>query len=94
LDGALGLKCGNCGVDILGYNITTVQQTGSHVLSVAGVALHHLVVGLEAGHGDLLDGVGLVGCLGGGNDWGVGNEREVNTWVGYQIGLELVQINV
>jgi hypothetical protein len=60
LDGALGLKSGNCIVDFLGNHITTVQQASSHVFSVAGVALHHLVVGLEAGHGDFLDRVGLV----------------------------------
>jgi hypothetical protein len=60
LNSTLGLKSSNCVVDLLGNDITTVQQAGSHVLSVAGVALDHLVVGLKAGHGDLLDGVGLV----------------------------------
>jgi hypothetical protein len=60
LDSALGLESSNCVVDFLGNDITTVQQASSHVLSVAGVALHHLVVGLEAGHGNLLDRVGLV----------------------------------
>lgn len=64
LNGTLGLKSSNCVVDFLGNDITTVQQAGSHVFSVAGVALNHLVVGLEAGHGDLLDRVGLVGSLG------------------------------
>jgi hypothetical protein len=41
-----------------------------------------------------LDGVGLVGSLRGGDDWGVGNEREVDTWVGDEVGLELVQVDV
>jgi hypothetical protein len=53
-----------------------------------------LVVGLEAGHGDLLDGVGLVGSLGRGDNRGVCNEGEVDTWVWDQVGLELVEINV
>jgi hypothetical protein len=35
-----------------------------------------------------------VGGLGGGNNWGVGDEREVNTGVRDQIGLELVEIDV
>jgi len=35
-----------------------------------------------------------VGCLGGGNNWGVGDQREMDTWVWHQVGLELVQINV
>ena len=30
----------------------------------------------------------------GGDDWGVGGEREVDTWVGYQVGLELCQVNI
>jgi hypothetical protein len=94
LDGTLGLEGSDGGVGLLGDDITTVQQAGGHVLAVAGVTLDHLVVGLEAGHGDLLDGVGLVGSLVGGDDGSVGNEREVDTGVGDQVGLELVEINV
>jgi hypothetical protein len=94
LDGALGLESGNRSVDILGNDISTIQQASSHVLSVTGVALHHLVVRLEAGHGDLLDGVGFVGCLGSRNDWCISNEREMDTWVWNQVGLELIEINV
>lgn len=50
LDGALGFQGGNGAVDIIGDNISTVQQAGGHVFAVAGIALHHLVVGLEARH--------------------------------------------
>jgi hypothetical protein len=35
-----------------------------------------------------------VGGLGGGDDGRVGHEREVDTGVGDQVGLELVQIDV
>ena len=94
LDGALGLEVGNRGVGVLGDDVSAVEQAGGHVLSVARIALDHLVVGLEAGHGDLLDAVGLVGGLGGGNNRGVGDEREVDTGVGDQVGLELVQVDV
>ncbi len=94
LDGALGLDLGNGSVGVLGDNVTTVQQAGGHVLSVARIALDHLVVGLEAGVGDLHDRVGLVGGLGSGDDRSIGDEREVNTWVGDQVGLELVQVDV
>lgn len=79
---------------LLGDDITTVQQAGGHVLAVSGITLDHLVVGLEAGHGHLLDGVGLVGSLGGGDDGSVGDEREVDSGVGDQVGLELVQVDV
>lgn len=94
LDGALGLEVGNGGVGVLGDNVSAVQQTGGHVLAVARVALDHLVVGLEAGVGDLHDRVGLVGGLGGGDDGSVSNEREVDTGVGDQVGLELVEVDV
>ena len=94
LDGPLGLESGNSCVDILGNNITTVQQTSSHVLSVTGIALHHLVVGLEARHGDLLDRVGLMGSLGGRHNRGISNEREMDTWIRNQVSLELIEINV
>jgi hypothetical protein len=94
LDSALGLKSSDSTVDIIGNNITTVQQASGHVFSVSGIALHHLVVGLEAGHGDLLNRVGFMGCLGGRDDWSVGNKREVDTGVWNQVGLELVEIDV
>jgi hypothetical protein len=35
-----------------------------------------------------------VGGLGGGDDGSIGDEREVNTGVGDQVGLELVQVDV
>jgi hypothetical protein len=35
-----------------------------------------------------------VGGLGSGDDRSIGDEREVNTWVGDQVGLELVQVDV
>ena len=94
LDGTLGLKSGNSGVGVVGDNVTTVQQACGHVLAMTGVALDHLVVGLEARHGNLLNGVGLVGSLGSRDNGGVGDEREVNTGVGDQVGLELVEIDV
>ena len=94
LDGALGLKSSNSGVSVLGDNVTSVQQASCHVLSVPGVALDHLVVGLEARHGHLLDGVGLVGSLGSRDDWCVSNQREVDAGVRDKVGLEFVQIDV
>ena len=49
LDGALGLDVGDGGVDILGDDVTAVEEAAGHVLAVAGVALDHLVGRLEAG---------------------------------------------
>lgn len=94
LDGALGLEGGNGSVGVVGDDVTAVQQAGGHVLAIAGVALDHLVVGLEARHGHLLDAVGLVGSLGGRDDGGISNQREVDAGVGDQVGLELVEIDV
>jgi hypothetical protein len=51
-------------------------------------------VRLEARHGDLLDRVGFVGCLGSRDNWGVSDEREMDARVWNQVGLELVEINV
>ncbi|KND94019.1 hypothetical protein TOPH_00909, partial [Tolypocladium ophioglossoides CBS 100239] len=94
LNSALRLEGSNGGVGIVGHDVTAVEQAGGHVLAVAGIALDHLVVGLEAGHGHLLDGVGLVGSLGGGDDGCIRDQREVDSGVRHQVGLELVQINV
>jgi len=94
LDGTLGLERGNGVVHILGDNVSAVEQAGGHVLAIAGIAFDHLVVGLEAGHGDFLYRVGLVGRLGSRDDWGVGDEREMDTRIWDEVGLELVQIDV
>ena len=48
LNGALGLEGSDGSVGVVGNNVTAVEQAGGHVLAVAGVALDHLVVGLEA----------------------------------------------
>jgi len=53
LDGPFGLDGGDGSVDVLGDDISTVEQTTGHVLSVTGVALDQLVGGLEASVGDL-----------------------------------------
>lgn len=75
-------------------DVTTVQQTGSHVLAVTGITLDHLVVRLEARHCHLLDGVGFVGSLSSGDDWGVGDQREMDSGIRNQVGLEFVQVDV
>merc|ERR1719272_2115699 len=71
-----------------------VEHTARHVLAVAGVALDHLVGRLEAHVGDLGDGELLVVGLLGGDDRGVGREREVDARVRHEVGLELGQVNV
>lgn len=73
---------------------STVEQAAGHVLSVARVALDHLVCGLEARVGNLGNGELLVVGLLGRDDGGVGDEREVDTGVGHQVGLELGQVDV
>jgi hypothetical protein len=94
LDGALGLEGGDSIVGIVGDDVTAVQKAGSHVLAVARVTLNHLAVGLEASSGHLLNGVGFVSSLGSRDKRGVGDQREVNTGVGHQVSLELVQVDI
>ena len=60
LNCALRLQSSHSAVDILGDYVTTVEQAGSHIFPIARVAFHHLVVGLEAGHRDLLHRIGFV----------------------------------
>lgn len=90
----LGLDACNGSVHFLGDNITTVKQTGGHVLSVTGIALHHLIVRLEAGVGDLLNRVGFMRGPGCRDDRSVRNQREMDTGVWDKIGLELVQVDI
>lgn len=56
LNGPLGFDLGNGCVHILGHHVSTVEHTAGHVLAVSGVALDHLVGGLETGVGDFHHG--------------------------------------
>jgi len=94
LDGALGLDCGDCGVDILGDNVTTVHHTAGHILTVTGIALNHHAGGLEHGVGDLGDGeLFMVGLLGGDNG-GVRGKHKMDARVRHQVGLEFGDVDV
>lgn len=94
LDCFLGFESGDSRVNLLWHDITSVEQASSHVLANSRITLDHLVVWLEAGVGDLLNRVGLVGRLGGRDDGCVCDEREVDSWIGDQVGLELVKVDV
>ncbi len=94
LDSALGLDGSNGSVDILGDNITTVQHAASHVLSVTRIALDHLVGRLEASVGNFSNGQLLMVSLLSRNDWSVGDEGEMDTRIGDQVGLEFSQVDV
>merc|ERR1712055_487383 len=94
LNGSLGLNSGNGSVDILGDDITSVEHAAGHVLAMAGVALDHLVRWLEACVGDLGYRQLLVIGLLSRDDWGVGDQGEVDSGVRDQVGLELGQVDV
>jgi len=94
LDGPLCLDGGNGGVDVLGDNITSVQHATGHVFTVTWITFDHLVGRLKGGVGDFSNGeLFMVGFLGG-DDWSIGGEREMDTWVWYQVGLEFSKIDV
>ena len=94
LDGTLGLDCGDGSVDILWHHISTVQHAAGHVLAMTRIALDHLVSWLKAGIGDLGHAELLMVGLLSRDDRSVGDKREVDTWVGHQVGLELSEIDI
>jgi hypothetical protein len=94
LDGPLRLDGSNGGIDILGDNITSVQHTAGHVFTVTWVTFYHLVGWLKASIGDFSNRELFMISLLGRDNWGVCGEREVDTWVGYQVGLEFSQVDV
>ena len=94
LNVALRLDSSNGVVDILGNNVSTVQQTAGHVLAITRITLHHLMRRLEAGVGDLCHAVLLVVRLLGRHDWRVGGQREVDTRIWNEVRLELGQVDV
>ena len=87
LNGSLGLDCSNSCIHILGYHITTVQQTAGHVFAVTWVTFNHLIGWLKTHVCDLCNSQLLVVSFLSRDDWSIGGQREVNTWVWNQIGL-------
>lgn len=94
VEGSLGLDGGNGLATVTGNDVTAVKKSDSHVLSVAGIADNHLVVGLKALEGEVANLEALVRAAVGRDHGGVGDKRVVDTRVRHQVGLELVQINV
>jgi len=94
LNSPLGLDAGNSGMNLLRHNITTVEQTSSHVLSVTRIALDHLIVRFKARVGNLLNRVGFMRGSGCRDDRSIRDQREVDTRIRNKIGLELVQIDI
>lgn len=94
LDGTLGLDGGNGRGNVIGDDITAVQQAARHVLTTTRITLDHLVAGLKASIGDLRDGHLLVLNLVSRDDWSISDQGEVDTRVRDQVGLELVQVNI
>jgi len=94
LDGPLGFDGGNGGVDVLWHNITSVQHATGHVFTVSWITFDHLVSWLEASISDFGDGKLFVVGLFGGNNWSIGDQWEVDSWVWNQVSLELSQIDV
>merc|ERR1711899_250468 len=94
LDGPLRLDRGNGRVDVLGDEISTVEHATGHILAVPGVALHHLVGWLEARVRDLSHGELLVVRFLCRDDRSIRDKREMDPWVGHQVGLELSQVHI
>ena len=55
LDGLVQLGCGDGRVDVLGHNVTAIEEADGHVLPLPRVALHHLARRLETGLSDDVD---------------------------------------
>ena len=78
LDRPLRLDRRDRSVHVLAHDVAPVAHAAGHVLAVAGVALHHLVGGLEAGVGDLRHGELLVVSLLRRDDGGVHSQGEMD----------------
>merc|ERR1719483_1767380 len=59
-----------------------------------GITLHHLVGRLKASVGDFGNRKLLMVGLLSRNNWSISSQREVDTWVGHQVGLELCQVHI
>ena len=90
LNSPLGLDGGNGSVHILGYHVSTIQQTARHVLTMTRIAFYHLIGRLKASIGDLRNTeLFMVGFFSR-DDRRIRGQREVNSRVRHKVGLEMV----
>ena len=87
LNGSLGLDCSNSCIHILGHHVPTVQQTAGHVFAMTWITFNHLIGWLKASVGDFRNTQLLVVGFLSRDDWSIGGQREVNTWVWNQVSL-------
>ena len=92
LNSPLSLDGGNSSIDIFGYNITSIQQTACHILAMTRITLYHLVCWFKASIGDLSHTELLMVGLLGRDDRCICSQREVNSWIRHQVGLEFHHI--
>lgn len=93
-DVTLALHSGDRGIDVLGHDIAAIQKAAGHVFALAWVALDHLICGLEAFGGNLRNWYALMVGLFSRHYRCIGCQRKVYAGVGYQIRLELGQVDV
>jgi hypothetical protein len=61
---------------------------------VSWIAFDHLVGWFETGVGDFGNSQLFVVSFFGGDDWSIGGQWKVDSWVWHQVGLEFSQIDV
>merc|ERR1712050_334046 len=94
LNGSLRFYSSNGSIDIFWNNITAIQHTASHILSMTRVTFYHLILRFKTSICDFRNGQLLMKCLFRRNNWRICCQRKVDSWIGHQICLELCQINI
>ena len=94
LDRAFCFDVGDGGVNILGHDVASVQQTTSHVLAMSGVALDHLIGWIKTCVGDVGDRELLVVRFLGRDDGRIRSQWEMDTRVRNQVRLKLGQVHI
>merc|ERR1712107_212892 len=94
LNSALRLDCCHRSIHVLRHHVATIHHAAGHVLAVTWVALHKHCCWLENTHRDFSDGELLMIGLLRRDDRSVRAQHEVDTWVRYQIRLELSYVYI
>merc|ERR1712050_407557 len=94
LNGSLRFYSSNGSIDIFWNNITTIQHTASHILSMTRVTFHHLILRFKASVCQFSYGQLLVICLFSRYDRCISCKRKMNPGIWNQVCLEFNQIYV
>lgn len=84
----------NCRIAVSGNDITTIEESYSHIFALSRVTNHHLIRRLCALASELIHFEAFMGRLLLANDRSIADQRIVDAWVWNKVRLKFVEVDI